>query len=671
MRQFLVVAILIIAKNTSLAQKAPIKFGDVPPEQIQMRYYPRDSSASAVILADFGESTIEYNQSNGFQLIFERIKRIKILTKDGLSEGDFSIPLYHDGDSDEKLTTLKGITYNMEGGKVVESKLKNDAQFKEKYSSNLNLVKFTMPNVKAGSVVEVSYRVVSDFLFNFQDWEFQSTIPCVWSEYRANIPEYYYYEKYMQGYLPTKINEQSSVPRSISLNAINRNENGQQLSTMSSDKIDYKLNTHRWVVENVPAFKEEAYLTSYKDYISKINFELSYTRFPNQPTNQIMGSWQEINNTYVESSNFGGEIKANGFLRKIGEELISGLNSPEEKASAIHAYVRNNFIWDGSFRKFSESPLRKIYDEKRGSAAELNLLLGSMLEKIGIEVYPVLISTRSNGFVREMNPISSQFNYSIILAKMGDKHYLLDATDKLLPFGILPERCLNGRGFVVAKAGHSWINLSTPIRSRIIYNFEGKLTEEAVLEGKLTLERTGYFASTGRKEYLAKEEKEYVKNLSETHQLEVIKSEFTNAKDLTNSFKEVHEVVAPDRGNVVPGTIYFNPVFFNKIKENPFRSEDRKYPVDFGHSFDQMYILKLAIPEGYVVDEAPQPKAMALPGGAGKFTYSFSQIENTINIINSLQINKSVFNQEEYASLREFYNQLVAKQAEQIVLKKK
>ncbi|MCZ8216122.1 MAG: DUF3857 domain-containing protein, partial [Cyclobacteriaceae bacterium] len=497
MRLLLVVAILIIAKNTSLAQKAPIKFGDVPLEQIQMKSYPADSSAAAVILADFGESTIEYNPSNGFQLIFERIKRIKILTKDGLSEGDFSIPLYHDSDSDEKLATLKGITYNLEGGKVLESKLKNDAQFKEKYSANLNLIKFTMPNVKVGSVIEISYRVISDFLFNFQDWEFQSTIPCIWSEYRANIPEYYYYEKYMQGYLPVAKNEESSVSRSITLTSTER-ETGRMgviRSSMSTDKIDYRLNTYRWIVENAPAFKEEAYLTSYKDYISKINFELSYTKFPNQPINQIMGSWQEINNSYVESSDFGGEIKGNGFLKKISEELTIGSNGPEEKAATLHAFVRNNFSWNGSSRKFTESPLRKIFDEKKGSAAEINLLLGSMLEKIGIEVCPVLISTRSNGFVRESTPISSQFNYTIILAKMGDKHYLLDATDKLLPFGMLPERCLNGRGFVVAKTGHSWVNLTTPVRSRIMYNLEGKLTEEAALEGKLTLERTGYFAS--------------------------------------------------------------------------------------------------------------------------------------------------------------------------------
>lgn len=674
MRLLLVVAIILIAETASFAQKPPIKFGDVPLEHIKMTSYPKDSSAAAVILADFGESTIEYNQSEGFQLIFERVKRIKILTKDGLSEGDFSIPLYHDGESDEKLSMLKGITYNLEGGKVVESKLKSDAQFKEKYSTNLNLVKFTMPNVKEGSVVEISYRVLSDFLFNFQDWEFQSTIPVMISEYRANVPEYFYYEKYMQGYLPVKINEQSTLPRSIVSQTTTRasfGNSGPTQSSVSSDKIDYTLNTNRWVIENAPAFKEEAYSTSYKDFISKINFELSYTKFPDRPINKIMGSWEDINKRYVESTDFGSEIKGNGFLTKIAENITASFGTPEEKALAIHAFVRNNFTWDGSYRKFTENPLRKIFDDKKGSSAELNLLVGSMLEKIGIEVYPVLVSTRNNGFVREMTPVSSQFNYSIILAKIGDKQYLLDATEKLLPFGMLPERCLNGRGFVVNKAGHSWIDLSAPVRSRLIYSIEGKLTEEASLEGKLSLERTGYFAARDRKQYLTKEEAEYVKNLSDVHQLEVLKSEFSNIKDLSSSFKEVHDVVAHDRANVAPNTIYFNPVFFNKINENPFKSEDRKYPVDFGHSFDQMFILKLTIPEGYVVDEAPQAKILSLPGSAGRFTYSFSQMGNTISLINNFQINKSVFNQEEYASLREFYNQVVAKQAEQIVLKKK
>ena len=91
-------AIIAVSAN---AQKAPIKFGDVSNEVLSMTTYDKDSTASAVILADYGTSTISYTQNSGFSLDFERITRIKILRKEGLSWGDFSISLYRDGSDDE------------------------------------------------------------------------------------------------------------------------------------------------------------------------------------------------------------------------------------------------------------------------------------------------------------------------------------------------------------------------------------------------------------------------------------------------------------------------------------------------------------------------------------------------------------------------------------------
>lgn len=99
----------------------------MPIEDLKMTRYEKDSSAAAVVLADYGESTIEYDQNEDrFVLRFERLQRIKILTKDGLRYANFSIPLYHDGSSDEKIGSLKAYTYNLENGKIVETKMKND-----------------------------------------------------------------------------------------------------------------------------------------------------------------------------------------------------------------------------------------------------------------------------------------------------------------------------------------------------------------------------------------------------------------------------------------------------------------------------------------------------------------------------------------------------------------
>ncbi len=107
------------------------------------------------------------------------------------------------------------------------------------------------------------------------------------------------------------------------------------------------------------------------------------------------------------------------------------------------------------------------------------------------------------------------------------------------------------------------------------------------------------------------------------------------------------------------------------MEENPFRSEKREYPVDFCSAVEETYLMKLTLPAGYAVDEMPKTKLIALPGNAGKFTYSCAQTGESLTVVSSLLINKNLFTQEEYPHLREFYDQVVAKQAEQIVLKKK
>lgn len=663
----------LVAGSLCLAQKAPIKFGEVPMEDLKMTSYKLDSSASAVVLTDFGESALRYNQSTGFSLLFERIIRIKILSKDGLDWATISVPLYHDGADDEKLNQLKASTFNLEDGKVVETKMKSDATFKEKVNENLNIVKFTLPNVRQGSVIDVSYKVASDFIFNFQDWDFQRTIPTRWSEYRASIPEFYHYEKYLQGYVSLDVVDSKTESGQITLSFKER-EGGNYSnvkSTTSYEKIDFMEKKERWVAKDVPAFKSEPYMTTEKDFISRLNFELAYQKFPNQPIKPIMGTWADINKQFSESSHFGGEVTGNGFLKKIVEEVTAGKTTPEEKISAINNYVKRSVQWNGRSTRFTSSSLRSVLDEKKGSAAEVNLLMASMLDKAGINVSPVLISTRDHGFVRETSALSSQFNYVICMARIGDKYLLLDATDQLLATGVLPERCLNGQGFVVSKTGHSWISLTPKTRSRSLFNADLTLNPDGEIKGKLQVERSGYFARESRKDYLTKGEGEYVKSVCENRPWTVEKSEFVNTKEVSENFKEIHQLTINDHAAGSADVIYLSPFLELQEKENPFKSETREYPVDFGSPVEKLYMCKITIPDGYTVDELPGPKILKLGDNAAKYTYSLVQAGNVLSLTSQFLINSSMFPQTEYAHLREFYGLIVAKQAEQIVLKKK
>jgi len=671
MSKLLIVACVMLTATVS-AQKAPIKFGDIPMADLTMTRYAKDSSASAVILADYGESSLQYDQNEGFKLKFERIIRIKILTTDGLSRANFSIPLYHDGSNGEKVSGLKAVTYNLENGKVTETKMKSDATFKEKYDANVDFMKFTLPNVKVGSILEITYDVGSDFVFNFQDWEFQDNIPTVWSEYRARIPEYFYYEKYVQGYIPMHINEATTAPSSISITTRERVDEGVVTrSTASVDKIDFIENRYRWVAKDVPAFKAEPFITTSRNYISKINFELSYTQYPQSPRKNYMGSWEDINKLYSDSEDFGGQVRGNGFLKKYVEEITAGLTTPQEKIAAIHSYVRQNIEWNGTSRKFINISLRKVLDDKKGNSAEINLLLASMLEKGGFKVSPVLISTRDHGFIRETTPVSSQFNDVICHVEVDNKVLLLDATSRLLPTTMLPERCLNGSGLVVSKEGYKWVSLQSGVKSRSTANADLTLLTDGSLKGKLNLTRSGYNAAASRKAYLSKGEPEYVKNFIGTRPWEISKSEFSNTKELSESFKETHELVINDHITTAGETMYINPFVIFREDTNPFTLENREYPVDYTSPHEIIYIVKLTLPEGYAIDEVPLTKVFALPSTSAKYSYNVSQLGNTISIVSNFQINRAIYSQDEYPNLREFYNQVVAKQAEQIVLKKK
>jgi hypothetical protein len=118
--------------------------------------------------------------------------------------------------------------------------------------------------------------------------------------------------------------------------------------------------------------------------------------------------------------------------------------------------------------------------------------------------------------------------------------------------------------------------------------------------------------------------------------------------------------------------IYFNPVMYNPQKENPFKNPDRKFPVDFGSLIEETFIATYTLPQGYVAEEMPKSAKVSLPDDGGRFTYIVGvSEEGKISISSKISLKKTMYFAEEYEALRKFYDQIVQKHAEQIVLKKK
>lgn len=663
----------------TLGQNEPIKFGKPDPKDFDPQSFVADSAAEAVVLCDFGRSRFEVGAADeGFRTVFERTTRIKILSKAGYDWATVEVPLYHTGSQEEKFTNLRGFTYNLVNGAVVKEKLET-AAFREETSPNVTTRKFTLPNVREGAVIEYSYTVVSDFLFNFQDWQFQHSIPVRWSEYRAQVPEYFDYKMLMQGYVPLAVSEhpQSSSQYTVRWNAsIEPGLNGGRTAG-GSETVSAQVTNHRWAVQNAPAFRDEPFMTSARDYVARIDFELAGVRWPNQAYRPMTSSWQSISDELLADESFGMQLKRGGFLKDQLTPLLAKSGSDAAaRVAAVHELVRKAVKYDGNNRLYSQSSIRKAYDQHRGNAADVNLLLIAALREAGFAANPVLLSTRDHGFVNsDYMPMLSRFNYVVAHVALPEgKEMLLDATEELVPCGMLPARCLNGQGrLLMPKVEESrWVSLVPQQRLTEYQQVQLVLDDKGGYTGKVHSEHGGYAALAQRSRLREQGEKKFVENMLRGREgWNVSKYEFRQRDALDQPLALDYEVSVA--GADAPASLlYLRPLQAFGNSKNPFLHEDRLFPVDFGCALDETLMLTLTLPAGYAVEELPKPTSVALPDNGGRFMFQAQPAPNgTVQITSRLNLTRPVYSAEEYASLREFYRLVVAKQAEQVVLKKK
>jgi len=421
----------------------------------------------------------------------------------------------------------------------------------------------------------------------------------------------------------------------------------------------------------VPAFRVEPYLTTPDDYVSAVRYYITEFFFSEQGyASQYIDlhkTWKKIAEEYEKDDSFGNLLRGTGWLDNTVEKVIAGATTPEQKAIMIHDYVKTTVAWDEEVDRFPDNTLRSVLEDKSGSSSEINMLMIAMMKRADLDASPLLISTRKNGLIRQFTPYD-QFNDVICVVKIDGKDKFFDATDKTLAYNVLPERCMNGEGLVIKKelAG-TWIPI-TSARSKVIYSADFKLSNEGEMTGKLSISRDGLFSGEMRSSYASLGQDKYLSSLA-TPNWEFSKSDFQNMTAIKEIPKEAHEVVIREHATTNGDIIYMNP-YVAGLEENKFKSEKREYPVNLPTPIDKIYSAKIQIPDGYRVDEVPANKVFVLPEGGGKFIYSITVMGNVINFTSQLSLSKTLFVSDSYAFLREFYSTVIAKQSEQIVLKK-
>ena len=644
--------ILLIASYSLFSQEDKYVFGKFSEEEINLKTCSNDSLANSVILFDIGESKFEKYHDN-FDIRFKRHRRIKILKDSEDNPTEVSISLYHDKiGNKERLVKLKACTYNVINNKIINQYVEKSNVFEEKINDNWDQKKFVFPNVKAGSIIEFEYEIVSPFKYNLVNWEFQNKIPTLYSEYKVHMVPFYEYATSRQAI--DKFDIETSI---------------KSKKSFTNFGITYKNYTHTFALNNVEAFKNENYITSSNDYVKKIKFQLSKVIQPSGQVKKITSTWKALRKDLLEHNLFGTYLKRSNKIAKkiLAEEIdITGL-SEEEKLIKLVDYVKNSFHWNGNYSKYSNVSAKQFYKTKTGSSASINLFLTALLNEAGIEATPTIISTRDHGKINFSYPFSSLLNNVIVFVKT-ETSFLTDGTLKELKYNLIPTKCINDYGLLVNKSQEdNWINIkyNLPSLEQILIQSEIDLSSKKI-KSSINTRNTDFIAQKFRSKFLndsLKVKKYY------SDEFDVIKNiKIKNSDNTLKSFE--YSLKVEKELNELDEFLIFKPYMSFPINENLLVEEERSYPVDFIYPSKKQFIINISIPELYEIVEMPE--SLFKDNELVYIRSSYNMLsEYKLQIVSSYEFKKGVYEPGLYHELVKNIDLIVKEFNQEIYLKKK
>ncbi|WP_339342669.1 transglutaminase domain-containing protein, partial [uncultured Polaribacter sp.] len=647
--------------------------GKVSKAELEERFYPLDSTADAAYLYKYRRTYFEYMQDEGgFKVITDYHMRIKIYSKDGFEKATQYFEYYKpDSGNKERISSLKAYTFYLENGKVKKKKISKDAIFDEKRSKYRSVKKITMPNVIEGCILEIKYSLISPY-GSIDDLRFQYDIPVKKLDYKIEVPEYYTFNKRFKGYYFITPNK-SEINSKITLRFKNRDRRVGALVTTgySKETVDYKNKIEKYIANNIPALKDnEPFVSSIHNYRGGVKYELTATRFPNTAPKVFSSTWKDIVKRVYNSPNFGSELNKTSYFKDDLTKVLNGTTNDNEKIMAIFNHVKSKVKWNDYKGKYTDKGVKKAYKEGVGNVADINLMLTSMLRVANLNAKPVLVSTRANGV--PLFPTLDGFNYVIAMVEFTDGSYvLLDATEKYSSPNILPVRVLNWNGRKVEKDGtSSWVKLTSSKHALEDNYLSVKISDEGLVEGVLRSIYSNLKALNYRKNKNHLKEDILREQLEEKHTIEIDEFKLLNKNKLLKTVVERIKFSSEDLVEEINGKLYIEPLLFFVNSTNPFKLEDRKFPVDFATPWKDVHRVSIQIPEGYKIEILPKNIAIRMLEDLGVFKFQTSQIGNKVNTVCILQFNSAIIAPKYYAVLKGFYAKVVEKQSEKIVLVK-
>lgn len=653
---------LLLATLTAGSAQALVlntKMGKPTDEEMKMTQYDPDPEAKAVVLYSEMYARYDYNDALGdFRLLYFCKERIKVLTAEGVEAGNVKIPFYDPESTnrhEEEIRGLKVTTYNLEGGKVVRTKMSNDLRTEERIDKTNCLVKFAAPNVKAGSVIEIEYELTSDYYFSPNTWFAQGEYPVFYTLYEIATPDWFLFGCY---------------PSGICHLDYTRHDDNFAIFIGGGERLSTTAICHKFVGQELPALEDGDFLYCSNDYSTRVEHELRAINIPGSIVRNYNTSWGSLGYSLYKDDDFGGRYKMDNPLAE--EQKALGLTSEmsvEERTARLRDLLWSQYKWNGSHAIWGASA-RKIRNDKDHelNMGSMNFVMMAMLRDAGITAYPVVTSQRSKGRLPDY-PSSRYFNTMALRVLTSDSTgFYFDPTTEVYPVGSLPPELLVLKGIVVYTDHAEVVDMSHAGEGRIMAGVNATIAADGTLTGIADIAYRGENAGSFREDFrAAKDSSEFAQKRVTDDNMEIVSYSLQDARTNTEQVKE--QIGFRQELQAAGDHLYVNPFLFLNLK-SPFTAEARLLPVEWPYASTLRFSITIELPEGYEVEALPKAKVAQFDDGMS-FRSRISTAENKVVISVNMVRKNMLIAPDMYEELRSYYSDIESTTQEMIVLKKK
>jgi Domain of Unknown Function with PDB structure (DUF3857) len=618
----------------NLARETPKKYAD---------------DVNAVKLLDEQETSV-----NDKGEIVERGRLVyRILRPEGRSAGSYGLSF----DKETKVNFLRGWSITPKGQEY-EAKDKDGFERSlttyEVYSDTKARL-LTVPGADVGTVVGFEFeRKRRPYIFE-DEWIFQSALPVERARYTLRLPSSWEISTHWINHAEIQPNRQGD--------------------------------SYVWELTDVPRIEEEYRQPAYRALAGHMVVLFFSEKF----RSQTYKDWNQLAAWHAQLQ--AGAFDSTPAMQQKVQELAPASLPLFERIKALARFAQKDIRYAAieiGIGGIKPHPAAEVFTHRYGDCKDKATLLKSMLSQIGVKSYLMPIQTE-RGVFTDKSPANLGFDHVIIAIQLPDAAYkkdlpavldhpklgrllIFDPTSELVPFGQIPYFEQDNYALLVADNGGELIHLplSRPELNSINRTANLKLLADGTLQGEVEESRTGYFAAAARdlKDVSAQDRKKFIEHMlgSWVTNFQVDSFEVVNADDIEKDLVLKYKFTAGHYAKNAGPLLLVRPRVIGEMAGYYDASKPRHYAYEFEAPFTRSDKVEISLPEGFQVDELPEPARASFP--FGEYVSKTEKAGNVLTYTRQYKVQTTMVPLERMNDLKRLFGQINTDEKNMAVLKR-